>query len=99
MELYAFGGEKKMKSVLSACGQKTDQLFIEGATRHARYTDHGHDSPSFEDLNLEAASQWHRELFDEVLGSEWVVDFEKSLACSEKEPFRILYRLSRQHAS
>jgi len=94
--IYAFGGDEAMKAVLFASGQKADVLFVEGATRHARYTSNGCEAPDFEDLNLEAASQWHHKIFNDVLGPAWVVDLEKSLRCSDKEPYRILYRLSRK---
>lgn len=93
--IYAFEGAQQMRSVLSACAEKTRVLFIEGSTRHARYMDQGRDAPEFEDLNVESAREWHRALFDQVLGSEWSIDSETVLECSEAEPFRILYRLSK----
>lgn len=93
--IYAFAGEDQMKSVLAACGQRTKHLFIEGSTRHRRYNDQGQASPGFEDLNVDAARQWHQALFAEVLGPDWKIETETPLECSASEPFRLFYQLRR----
>ncbi|MEM9351089.1 MAG: hypothetical protein AAGA47_12580 [Pseudomonadota bacterium] len=93
--VFAFEGEDQMKSVLSACGQKTKKLFIEGSTRHARYNDQGQASPSFTDLDVESAKAWHSDLFKEVLGESWSVRKDVALECSKNEPFRLFYELER----
>ncbi|MEM1233887.1 MAG: hypothetical protein AAGH70_07145 [Pseudomonadota bacterium] len=93
--IYAFEGEAQMKAVLSACGKKTKRLFIEGSTRHRRYNDQGQPSPDFEDLNVDAARDWHRALFSEILGEEWSIEKDVPLECSKSEPYRLFYQLSR----
>ena len=91
--VYAFSGKDEMLRLLKACGEKTDRLFIEGSTRHARYTDRGKQPPNFTDLNVESADAWHREMFLEALGAAWNVAQTATLPCSELEPYRILYCL------
>lgn len=93
--LYAFEGEEFMKSVLFECGQKTDNLFVEGSTRHARYIDKGSKAPGFEDLDTVAAAAWHENMFKEVLGPDWIVPKAISLENSEREPIRLFYHLRR----
>lgn len=93
--LYAFEGEAFMRDVLLACSKKTDNLFIEGSTRHARYVDQKEIAPAFEDLDIPSANAWHQDLFKSVLGPEWNVPDGKPLACSEAEPFRLFYHLRR----
>ena len=91
--VYAFSGKDEMLSLLSACGKKTDLIFVEGSTRHARYTDRGERPPKFADLDVESADDWHREVFLEALGSAWDIAHTAFLPCSEIEPNRILYSL------
>ncbi len=93
--LYSFEGEEFMRSVLFECGQKTDNLFIEGSTRHARYIDKGNKAPDFEDLDTVAAAAWHENMFNEVLGFDWTIQKTRNLENSEREPIRIFYHLRR----
>jgi len=91
--VYAFSGKEEMLQLLIACGKKSEQLFVEGSTRHARYTDLGEQPPNFTDLDVESADNWHRKIFLESLGAEWEIAHTAFLRCSESEPYRILYFL------
>ncbi|WP_227270204.1 methyltransferase domain-containing protein [Roseobacter weihaiensis] len=96
--IYAFDGEEVMRSVLSECGRKTDTLFIEGSTRHARYKDQGQPAPDFTEHDVEAAAAWHEALFASVLGEDWTVEAKDVLEHTRKEPHRILYHLCKKKA-
>lgn len=94
--IYAFDGEACMRDVLRQCGLKTETLFVEGSTRHARYRDQGQPSPPFADQDVDAATAWHERLFDEVLGDDWSVQSTHVLAHTKKEPHRILFHLTKK---
>lgn len=89
--IYAFEGEAFMRSVLRACGEKTDHLFIEGSTRRARYTDQGHPAPSFTDFDIDDAERWHQDVLRSELGDRWQVSPARVLAHSKSEPHRLFF--------
>lgn len=89
--IYAFEGESFMRSVLRACGEKTDHLFIEGSTRRARYTDRGNSAPSFTDFDTADAERWHQEVLRSELGDRWQVSPARVLAHSKSEPHRLFF--------
>lgn len=93
--IYAFEGEEFMRSVLAECAKKTDNLFIEGSTRHARYKDQGNPRPDFIEHDIESVSNWHEAMFSEVLGDAWTVRSRDVLEHTKKEPHRILFHLSK----
>lgn len=93
--IYAFEGEEFMRSVLAECAKKTDNLFIEGSTNLARYKDKGQPKPNFTNRDIDSAAEWHETMFSEVLGEEWVVQSKDVLEHTKREPYRILYHLSR----
>lgn len=94
--IYAFDGEASMRDVLLQCGKKTDNLFVEGSTRHARYCDKGQPKPAFDNMNVESAEAWHENVFQDVLGDDWAVQSKHVLAHTKKEPFRILFHLKKK---
>ena len=94
--LYAFEDETFMRDVLFECGQKSAHLFIEGSTRHERYSDHGSPAPDFPDLDVAASDAWHQALFRDVLGNGWSVPEGVRLECSKAEPYRLFYHLQRK---
>ena len=96
--IYAFEGEELMRSVLGECGKKTDDLFVEGSTRHARYKDQGQPAPGFVEHDVDSASAWHETLFADVLGKEWSIQSKHVLEHTKKEPHRILYHLSKKNS-
>ena len=89
--IYAFEGEAFMRSILRACGEKTNHLFIEGSTRRARYTDQGNPPPPFTDFDTADAEKWHQEVFRAELGDGWQVSPAKVLAHSKSEPHRLFF--------
>lgn len=94
--IYAFEGEEFMRSVLRACGEKTNHLFIEGSTRCARYTDQGSPPPPFADFDTADAERWHQALFRAELGDGWQVSPAKVLAHSKSEPYRLFFHAVRK---
>ncbi|MEO9652465.1 MAG: hypothetical protein ABJ360_18035 [Roseobacter sp.] len=94
--IYAFEGEPFMRSVLGECAKKTDDLFVEGSTRHARYKDQGQPAPDFVELDVTSADNWHEALFAQVLGAAWELQSKHVLEHTKKEPHRILYHLSKK---
>lgn len=93
--IYALDGEETMRSVFACCAEKTDVLFVEGSTRHARYTDQGQPAPDFVEHEIASAGAWHEALFNEVLGSNWQLESKHVLEHTKKEPHRILYHLTK----
>lgn len=97
--IYAFSGTDAMRTILRDCAARTDNMFIEGSTRHARYTDVGQPSPDFVSLDVESAADWHRQIFLKELGPAWRIATYKPLPCSKAEPFRIFFHLQRSARS
>jgi SAM-dependent methyltransferase len=95
--IYAFEGQDCMREVLAECGKKTDMLFVEGSTRHARYKDQGQPAPDFTEHDVEAAAVWHEAIFADVLGPAWSVESKHVLKHTKKEPHRILFHLSKKN--
>lgn len=93
--IYAFEGEEFMRSVLRACGKKTNHLFVEGSTRCARYTDQGNPPPPFADFDTSDAERWHLAVLQKELGGEWQIPATKVLAHSKSEPHRLFFHASR----
>ncbi len=93
--IYSFEGERVMRGVLHAVGGRTDHLFVEGSTRHKRYTDGGHPAPSFKDMDVEDATRWHLQLFRDELGLAWSVPEPVVLDHSKNEPHRLYFYVSR----
>ena len=94
--IYAFEGEEFMRSVLRACGEKTNHLFIEGSTRCARYTDQGNPPPPFTDFDTADAERWHQSLFLSELGGGWQIPVAKVLAHSKSEPHRLFFHAAKK---
>lgn len=94
--IYAFDGEAAMRDVLRQCGEKTDALFIEGSTRHARYCDQGQPRPGFPNLDNAAAAAWHETLFAQTLGDTWEIKSQHLLEHTRKEKHRILFYLTKK---
>lgn len=91
--IYAFEGADTMKGVLTACSHRTQNIVIEGSTRHARYTDKGQGAPNFCDLNVQSAKEWHETIFESTLNKSWRVVSSERLTCSAAEPERLFFHL------
>lgn len=91
--VYAHKGPQAMRETLRLCGEKTGVIFVEGATRHARYTDKDQLAPEFVDLDVDDCDRWHREVIRGALGESWSISDLVVLEQSELEPFRITYKL------
>jgi hypothetical protein len=89
--IHSFEGEEFMRAVLKACGERANQLFIEGSTRQARYMSGGHQAPAFTDFDTKDAERWHQELFQSELGNDWQVSDARVLAHSKSEPHRLFF--------
>lgn len=93
--IYAYEGPDSMIAVLAACGQRTNNILIEGSTRHARYANKKQLVPEFVDHDLESAKEWHRDIFRSALDSAWEEKHVEMLSCSSSEPYRLFFCLRR----
>jgi SAM-dependent methyltransferase len=109
--VWALQGEPACAAVLSGLGARSDLLFVESATRLARFMPPERPTrvarvlqrlgapvepvPTFMDNDWQSSAQWHLEYFREVLPSHHA---ELLGRCNhtKKEPYRPVFMLSRK---